>query len=133
MNVIIDTNVLVRFLIADDEIQYNAVIKLFNEASSILIPTIVLCETIWVLRGYKIERKKKIEYVRFIKDSDKVVLSDDEVEAGLELLKSGGDFVDGVAAYAGQKLSRSKNSVFASFDQKAVKLLTKNGHFAFIP
>jgi len=133
VNVIIDTNVLVRFLVADDEAQYNSAIKLFNESTSIAIPTIVLCETIWVLRGYKIERKRKIEYMEFLKDSEKIVLADDEVEAGIKILKSGGDFADGVAVYTGQKLSRSKNSVFASFDKKAIKLLTKNGYFAFVP
>jgi len=46
MNIVIDTNILVRFLIADDEAQYNAVFKLFEESETIVIPTIVLCETI---------------------------------------------------------------------------------------
>jgi len=68
-----------------------------------------------------------------IKKSNKIVLADDEVEAGLEMLKSGGDFADGVAAYAGKQLSRSNRSSFASFDQTAVKLLVKNGHSAFTP
>jgi len=133
MNIVIDTNILVRFLIADDEIQYNAVFKLFEKSETIVIPTIVLCETIWVLRGYKIDRQKKIKYMEAIKESNKIVLADDEVEAGLEMLKSGGDFADGVAAYTGKQLSRSNRSSFASFDATAVKLLVKNGHSAFTP
>jgi len=133
MNIIIDTNILVRFLVADDEEQYRAVLKLFNNSRSITIPTIVLCETVWVLRGYKIKRKQKIKYIEYIKNSSQVILADDEVEAGLEMLKSGGDFADGVAAYVGYQLSGSKHAIFASFDQAAVKILSKNGHSAFVP
>ena len=54
----IDTNILVRYITQDDEIQSKAAEDLlsgYNEKpQSIFINNIVLCELIWVLeRGYK--------------------------------------------------------------------------------
>jgi len=105
VNVVIDTNILIRFILADDDNQYQSVLKLFAEAQIITIPTIVLCEMVWVLRGYKIERKTIVEQIEFLTQTENVVIADDEVKAGLDLFASGGDFADGVAAYVGRRLA----------------------------
>jgi len=133
VNVVVDTNVLIRFILADDDGQYQAALKLFENAESITIPAIVLCEMVWVLRGYKINRKIIAEQIKLLTQTEKIVLADDEVQAGLDLLESGGDFADGVAAYAGRRLSPSGSAVFASFDQAAVRLLNQQGHSARVP
>jgi len=133
MNIIADTNILIRFILADDENQYKSAIELFDKAKSITIPTLVLCETVWVLRGYKIDKKTIAQQIRAITQSEKIILADDEVKAGLDLLESGGDFADGVIAYIGRKLSPDRMGIFASFDQAAVRLLNQNGYSAFIP
>jgi hypothetical protein len=49
------------------------------------------------------------------------------VEAGLLVLEAGGDFADGVIAYEGTWLG---GEVFASFDKKAIALLTQQGQAA---
>jgi predicted nucleic-acid-binding protein len=134
VNVVIDTNILLRAVLGDDRQQQHAVTRLFEEADNIIIPTVVLCETVWVLRGsYKIDRQDLGEWINAITESEKVVLADDEVNAGLDMLETGGDFADGVVAYIGRKMSPSDMAVFASFDQTAVRLLSQQGHSAFVP
>ena len=49
------------------------------------------------------------------------------VNAGLRMLKSGGDFADGVIAYEGQWLGAGE---FVSFDRSAVKKLNTLQHTA---
>jgi len=133
VNFVVDTNILIRFILADDENQHKTAAKLFEKAESITIPTIVLCETVWVLRSYKIDKKTIAEQIRAIVQSEKIILADDEVKAGLDLLESGGDFADGVIAYAGRRLSPNRSAVFTSFDQTAVCLLNQNDYSAFVP
>jgi len=45
----VDTNILVRFCIRDDEAQYRKSVSIFEE-ESVFIPDTVLLETEWVLR-----------------------------------------------------------------------------------
>ena len=45
----IDTNVLLRYLLQDDEKQANKATKLILGAESVLITDVVLTETIWTL------------------------------------------------------------------------------------
>lgn len=133
MNIAVDTNILIRFILADDDAQHTSTLRLFDEADSITIPTIVLCETVWVLQRYKIDRQDIAEQINAITNSDKVVVADDEVSAGLSLLEAGGDFADGVAAYVGRRMSPNGAAAFASFDQTAVRLLSQHGNTAFVP
>jgi len=64
----IDTNVLVRFLVKDDEAQANLVQKKFKEAEegrkSFYVPLLVLLETIWVLESvYEIQRNALVDAI----------------------------------------------------------------------
>jgi predicted nucleic-acid-binding protein len=59
--VALDTNALVRFLVADDAEQHRQVVAFIERAlaheSVLLIPSIVLVETVWVLRrSYRLTR-----------------------------------------------------------------------------
>jgi predicted nucleic-acid-binding protein len=58
----IDTNILVRFLVKDDKRQADTAYRLFKKAeaekSVLLVPLLVIMETIWVLEAvYQISRK----------------------------------------------------------------------------
>lgn len=57
----IDTNVLVRYLVQDDQRQASRANKIFEQVSDmnpLFINNIVMCELIWVLsRAYKYERE----------------------------------------------------------------------------
>jgi predicted nucleic-acid-binding protein len=56
-----------------------------------------------------------------------VVANRPAVEAGLAVLKAGGDFADGLIAYEGNWLG---GDTFVSFNRKAVSLIAKQGQQA---
>jgi len=54
----IDTNVLLRYLLQDDDKQSSKVNKLFAGKRQILISDVVLAETIWTLKGKRYKLSK---------------------------------------------------------------------------
>jgi predicted nucleic-acid-binding protein len=62
--------------------------------------------------------------IRVLLAAKNVEMNRPAVEAGLSMLKAGGDFADGVIAYEGNWLG---GETFVSFDKKAVALLTEQG------
>ena len=65
----VDTNVLVRFLVGDDETQANQVYRLFKKAESeqkeLFVPVLVILELIWVLESvYETSRAEMIDALR---------------------------------------------------------------------
>ncbi len=64
----IDTNILIRFLVGDDNKQAKAVYNLFKDAESrkeeLFVPLLVVLELIWVLESvYAIERSSLLDSV----------------------------------------------------------------------
>lgn len=64
----LDTNILIRFLVKDDELQAKAVYKLFKQAESkaetFFITILVVLETIWVLEAvYDVSRQEIIDSI----------------------------------------------------------------------
>jgi predicted nucleic-acid-binding protein len=64
----LDTNVLIRFLVKDDELQAKAVYKLFKQAESktesFFIPILVVLETLWVLEAvYDTSRQEILDSI----------------------------------------------------------------------
>lgn len=49
----IDTNVLLRYLLSDDEIQSKKATKLIESKHSVFVSHVVLIESIWALKGRK--------------------------------------------------------------------------------
>jgi predicted nucleic-acid-binding protein len=82
--------------------------------------------------AYKLRQEDVSEKIRDISQSHKIIAREDEVEAGLRMMEKGGDFADGVNAYAGRAMIRGP-SVFASFDRQAVRLLAEQGVSAMVP
>jgi len=67
----IDTNVLVRFLVKDDEQQSKLVYRIFKQAeaakTNFWVPLLVVLETLWVLDSvYKIPRKEILDSINEI-------------------------------------------------------------------
>ena len=54
----VDTNVLLRYLLVDDQAQAAKAEKVINGKESVLITDVVLVETIWTLTGKKYQLKK---------------------------------------------------------------------------
>jgi predicted nucleic-acid-binding protein len=133
MNVVLDTNMLVRISVKDDEKQTESARKIFQDAATVTIPTSVLCEYVWVLSSlYKYKNARIAHAIRTLMQTEKVVVKDDEAEAGLRVLDDGGDFADGVHAYNGLSMAPGP-AVFVSFDKQAVRLLAGRGVSALVP
>ena len=65
----IDTNILIRFLIGDDELQAKKVYAIFKKAESekteLFVPLLVILEMLWVLESvYDILRAEILESIR---------------------------------------------------------------------
>jgi predicted nucleic-acid-binding protein len=95
----IDTNVLVRYLTDDDEIQSKQASNLINRhaAGQIFINNIVLCELIWVLeRGYEYSKTEVITVLRAICTTMEFVFEDHNILwlSILEYEKATVDFSD---------------------------------------
>ncbi|HBT97756.1 MAG TPA: VapC toxin family PIN domain ribonuclease [Desulfobulbaceae bacterium] len=127
MITVIDTNVLARFLIGDDPAQEKKAQAIFAKAKKIVIPTIIFCELSWVMSAvYKQPGSVIANAMRGILNIGNVEAKTDEIEAGLKMIDSGGDFADGVIAYTGGVMA-GEPSTFVSFDKQAVRKLSANG------
>ena len=131
MRVVVDTNILIRAAVGDDPEQEAMATSLLERAEMIVIPVPALCEFAWVMgRSYKIPAAEIASVIADIVSSETVVTDMPAVEAGLDLLRAGGDFGDGAIAMQGTSLG---GTVFASFDRKAVELWKNRGGQASDP
>lgn len=125
MRVAVDTNILVRTAMSDDEAQARAATRLLREADLVVISLVCLCEFVWVLRRvYKIERIWIAAALRELVDAPNVLVDRPAVELGIALLENGGDFADGIIAFDARRLG---GETFVSFDKKAVVRLQAQG------
>jgi predicted nucleic-acid-binding protein len=97
----LDTNVLVRFLVEDDEAQSAAAAALIEEALSreegLFVSDIVVCETVWVLSAaYRVKRPATIAILRELLRAKQLVFSaPDSLSRALDAFARGrGDFAD---------------------------------------
>jgi predicted nucleic-acid-binding protein len=123
MKITVDTNVLIRAVVRDDEKQAMAADKILKSAEIIAVTLPCLCEFVWVLhRLYGFGREDIAAAIRALADTENVCLNRPAVNTGLAVLSAGGDFADGLIAYEGNWLGAE---TFVSFDKKAVTLLAK--------
>jgi predicted nucleic-acid-binding protein len=128
VKVIVDTNILVRAVVRDDEGQARAAAALLKEAEIIAVPLPCLCEFVWVLRRvYGLRQDDIAAALEALLDAGNVAVNRPAADAGLAILKAGGDFADGLIAYEGAWLG---GDTFVSFDKKAVSLIAQSGHQA---
>ena len=131
MKITVDTNVLVRAAVQDDESQSSLAATVLQQAELIAISLPVLCEFVWVLkRGYKMPVADIASAIHQLMNTVNVVMNEPAVEAGLQVLNAGGDFADGVIAYEGEFLGADR---LISFDKKAVSVLQSLGRKAELP
>ncbi|MFP1130420.1 type II toxin-antitoxin system VapC family toxin [Asticcacaulis sp. W401b] len=125
MKISVDTNILVRAVVRDDPVQGDLAAKLLTEASLIAIALPCLCEFVWVLRRvYGFGTQDIAAAIEALMSTAHVEVNRPAVEAGLAVLRAGGDFADGVIAFEGAWLG---GGTFVSFDHKAVALLSAQG------
>ncbi|MHB8302769.1 MAG: type II toxin-antitoxin system VapC family toxin [Acidobacteriaceae bacterium] len=128
MKITVDTNVLVRAVVRDDERQARTAAKLLKEAELIAVSLPCLCEFVWVLRRvYKFAQQDISAALEALLNASNVAVNRPAADAGLAVLNEGGDFADGLIAYEGNWLG---GETFVSFDKKAVSLAVKQGQQA---
>jgi predicted nucleic-acid-binding protein len=122
----IDTNVLVRFLVRDDEAQFEKARKLIRRevaaGRGVLVNQLVLLETEWVLRSrYSLAKNLIIQAISGLLNASDVRFEDEPaVEEALFIWKdSAADFAD---CLIGAKNRRLGCRATATFDMKASKL-----------
>jgi predicted nucleic-acid-binding protein len=96
MRAAVDTNVLLRALVEDDRKQAAAAAKFLRTAELIAVSLPCLCELVWVLHSvYDFGREEIVEAIESLLDAANVVVNRPAADAGLAVLKAGGDFADG--------------------------------------
>ncbi len=121
-----DTNVLVRFLVRDNEVQFEKARKLIKREVTagrrVFVNQLVLMETEWVLRSrYIVPKNQIIEPMSALLDTADVQVEDEPaIEEALFIWKdTTADFAD---CLIGAKNRRLGCRATASFDLKASKL-----------
>lgn len=96
-----DSNVLLRFLLKDEAKQTERVRHFLEQArasnETVLISSVVLCETVWVLkRGHGKSKAQLVEALSYLLQAEPfLVEAEDLVLAALQAYQSGpGDFAD---------------------------------------
>ncbi len=122
---IIDTNVVLRFLLEDDDIQSPIAKKYLSyQKYDFIVPTAVICEVVWVLKkSVKLSNSFIAEILQNFVLLENIKVNETEFDNGLKFLLQGGDFADGVIAHHIEDYS---NACFLSFDKKAQKI---SNHF----
>lgn len=122
----IDTNVLVRFLVRDDEIQFEKARKLIKREVAaghrVFVNQLVLMETEWVLRSrYAVPKNQIIGAISGLLNATDIQFEDEpSIEEALFVWKeSATDFAD---CLIGAKNRRMGCRTTATFDGKASRL-----------
>ena len=121
VRIAVDTNVLVRYLTWDDERQAIEAANVIEGADAIVVPTIVLCELVRVLkRAYGYAGQEILDILRRIVAIRAVEIERPAAEAGIAMLARGGDFADGVVRH---EPDSAKCDRLVTFDQSFARLL----------
>lgn len=122
----LDTNVLVRFLVRDDEAQFDKARKLIKREVAagrrVLVSQLVLLEAEWVLRSrYGLPKQQIVEVVSGMLDATDVQLEDEAAieEAIFTWRDATADFAD---CLIGAHNRRLECRATATFDAKTAKL-----------
>jgi predicted nucleic-acid-binding protein len=122
----VDTNVLVRFLVRDDEVQFERAQKLIMRevaaGRSVFVSQLVLLETEWVLRSrYSLPKSRIIEAISGLLGATDVRFEDEPaIEEALFIWKdTTADFAD---CLIGARNRRLGCRATATFDAKASRL-----------
>ena len=127
MSIAIDTNVLVRLLVRDDEAQFNAARRLVEQAEAadetLLLLLSVLLETEWVLRSrYRLDKAAiAATFARLLETDGLVFEHEPTVEETLYIWSQhpSADFADCLHNARAAQLGRTR---FVTFDAGAAKL-----------
>ncbi|MCL1962268.1 MAG: type II toxin-antitoxin system VapC family toxin [Desulfovibrionaceae bacterium] len=120
----VDTNVVVRFLAADDPVQHKRAVALFRQHTIWLSKTVLL-ETEWVLRSaFDFAAHEITQALGSLTRLPGVRCEDPHgIQSAIEALSAGLDFADALHLAAA---SQQADEGFASFDARFVKRARKH-------
>ena len=77
----VDTNVLLRYLLQDDEAQAARAALVFDAAETVLITDVVLVETVWTLAGrkYRLDKTELVAVLERLFSEPNIRFEDDQV------------------------------------------------------
>lgn len=117
----IDTNVVVRLLVRDDDEQRRRAEALLRQPGGVWIALVALVETVWVLRSaYKFERSAIARVVKALLQTEGVVVEDEQLaQSALTSFEAGtADFAD----YVILESARRANALpLWTFDEKLLR------------
>ena len=121
----VDTNVLLRYLLHDDEAQAARADAVFDAAQTILITDVVLVETVWTLAGrkYRLAKAELVAVLERLFSEPNIRFEDDQVVwralqayrgtepvEGARLTKSAG-FVDSLIVFKALRIASEAGEV----------------------
>ena len=126
----LDTNILVRYLVQDDETQFRAVLRLLTrKGATFLVPDMVLVETDWVLTSlYSWTADEVADAFALLLTIQNLIFEDeDRIRAALRAMWQGADLSDElIVARCREKECKD----LATFDKAMAK---RHAKFAIIP
>jgi len=126
-----DTNILLRTILEDEPEQAREARALLERASLIAVPVPVFCKLVWTMRRlYKRPPDEIADAVETILQVASVTTDRPAVEAGLGVLRAGGDFADGTIAWQGAAMG---GEILTTFDRDGIRLLETSGLAAAEP
>lgn len=131
----IDTNVLLRYLLQDDEAQARRAKALIQGDALVLVTDIVLVETLWTLKGkkYRASKQALIDVIESLLQEPTLAFEDDATvwRALQDYRQTNADFPDALIARKAAFFALSKGESYSgtyTFDRRALALPdTKEG------
>lgn len=127
MRLACDTNVLARAILADDPVQSPLAERTLSRADPLVVPIVVLCELVWVLRSKGMGAADVRRVLEAVITAGNVEVDRPVAQAGLDMLDRGGDFADGCIL---EQARADKCRGLATFDTTLVR---EGRPFAFHP
>ena len=124
----IDTNVLLRYLLRDDEVRSERARRVIESSERVLITDMVLAETAWTLAGrrYRATRADVIDLINNLLQDANLRFEDDEVvRSALQAYRRAeADFADALIVCNAEKQSAGGDGLSAvyTFDDVALQL-----------
>ena len=125
----VDTNVLLRYLLRDDEEQAKRAYFLIRGTATVLVTDVVLAETVWTLMGrrYRASKSDIISVIESLLDEPRVRFEDDTVvwRALQACRDTDAGFADALIVYKALMVAAAGGEPFESvrtFDEAARQL-----------
>lgn len=123
-----DTNVLLRYLLRDDDTQAERARAVFQDGDRVLLTDVVLVESVWTLLGrrYRMARSDVIVLIGSLLQEPNIRFEDEDVifSALQAFRKTDADFADALIVYKTLKIASGEREVpvVYTFDADALQL-----------